>query len=116
MAYRLAAIYDLLVPVIGEPHVVHVSGGALQRSDRWTQILADVLGRPVIRSAVAEPTSRGAAIWALRELGHPVPADHGADDQQFEPDPAHHTVYQEARARQRRLYQRMAGAGGLDVR
>ena len=115
VAYRLAAIYDLLVPVIGEPHVVHVSGGALQRSDRWTQILADVLGRLIIRSAVAEPTSRGAAIWALRELGHPAPADHGAADQPFEPDPAHHTVYQGARARQRRLYQRMAGAGGLDA-
>ena len=29
VTYRLAAIYDLLVPVIGDPHVVHVSGGAL---------------------------------------------------------------------------------------
>ena len=117
VAYRLAAIYDLLVPVIGEPHVVHVSGGASQRSDRWTQILADVLGRPVIRSAVAEPTSRGVAIWALRALGHSVPADQEtAADQAFEPDPQSHAVYHDARARQRRLYQRMAGAGGLEVR
>ena len=116
VAYRLAAIYDLLVPVIGEPHVVHLSGGAPQRSDRWTQILTDVLGRPVIRSAVAEPTSRGAAIWALEALGHPVPADRVADgDQPFEPSPDNHAVYQEARARQRRLYQRMSGAGGLDM-
>ena len=117
VAYRLAAIYDLLVPVIGEPHVVHVSGGALQRSDRWTQILADVLGRPVIRSAVAEPTSRGAAIWALQSLGHPFPANAlNEGDQPFEPNLDHHAVYQEARARQRRLYQRMAGSGGLDNR
>lgn len=117
VAYRLAAIYDLLVPVIGEPHVVHVSGGALQRSDRWTQILADVLGRPVIRSAVAEPTSRGAAIWALQALGHTIPSTHEADgDQPFEPNPAHHAVHQNARARQRRLYQRMAGVGGLEAR
>ena len=35
-------------------------------------------------------------------------------DQPFEPNAAHHAIYQEARARQRRLYQRMAGAGGLD--
>ena len=117
VAYRLAAIYDLLVPVIGEPHVVHVSGGALQRSDRWTQVLADVLGRPVIRSAVAEPTSRGAAIWALQALGHFIPADSEPEgDQPFEPEPAHHAVYLEARARQRRLYQRMSGAGGLAAR
>ncbi len=116
VAYRLAAIYDLLVPVIGEPHVVHVSGGALQRSDRWTQILTDVLGRPVIRSAVAEPTSRGAAIWALQALGHAIPPNQEADgDQPFEPNADRHAVYQEARARQRRLYQRMAGAGGLDL-
>jgi len=117
VAYRLAAIYDLLVPVIGEPHVVHVSGGALQRSDRWTRILADVLGRPVIRSAVAEPTSRGAAIWALQSLGHPFRANEINDgDQPFEPNLDNHAVYQEARARQRRLYQRMAGAGGLEIR
>jgi len=117
VAYRLAAIYDLLVPVIGEPHVVHVSGGALQRSDRWTQVLTDVLGRPVIRSAVAEPTSRGAAIWALQALGHTIPSSHEADgDQPFEPNLAHHDVYQEARARQRRLYQRMAESGGLEAR
>ena len=116
VAYRLAAIYDLLVPVIGEPHVVHVSGGALQRSDRWTQILADVLRRPVIRSAVAEPTSRGAAIWALQSLGHLLPAKEiNEGDQPFEPNLDHHAVYQQARARQRRLYQRMAGVGGLDV-
>ncbi|MDE2903200.1 MAG: gluconokinase [Chloroflexota bacterium] len=117
VSYRLAAIYDLLVPVIGEPHVVHVSGGALQRSDRWTQILADVLGRPVIRSAVAEPTSRGAAIWALQSLGHPFPANAlNEGDQPFEPNLDHHAVYQGARARQRRLYQRMAGSGGLGAR
>lgn len=117
VAYRLAAIYDLLVPVIGEPHVVHVSGGALQRSDRWTQILADVLARPVIRSAVAEPTSRGAAIWALQSLGHPFPANEIHEgDQPFEPNLDDHAVYQEARARQRRLYQRMAGSGGLENR
>lgn len=117
VAYRLAAIYDLLVPVIGEPHAIHVSGGALQRSDRWTQVLADVLGRPVIRSAVAEPTSRGAAIWALRALGHSVPTDQGADgDRPFEPNPAHYAVYQDARGRQRRLYQRMSGSGGLEAR
>ena len=116
VAFRLAAIYDLLVPCIGEPHVVYVSGGALQRSDRWTQILADVLGRPVIRSDVAEPTSRGAAIWALQALGHPVPAEPESDGgHSFEPHPAHHAVYQEARARQDRLYQRMAGAGGLNA-
>ena len=117
VAFRLAAIYDLLVPEIGELHGVHVSGGALQRSDRWTQVLADVLGRPVIRSAVAEPTSRGAAIWALTALGHGVPRDRErGSDQPFEPNLAHYDIYQEARSRQRRLYRRMAGAGGLDLR
>ena len=114
VAYRVAAIYDLLIAAVAEPEAVYVSGGALSRSDRWTSILADVLGRPVIRSNVSEPTARGAALWVARALGS---AKCGLSDdgrgQVFDPDLRRHAQYCDAKERQRRLYQRMSGAGDL---
>ena len=110
----MAAIYDLLIAAVAEPEAVYVSGGALSRSDRWTSILADVLGRPVIRSNVSEPTARGAALWVARALGS---AKCGVSDdgrgQVFDPDLRRHAQYCDAKERQRRLYQRMSGAGDL---
>ena len=114
VAFRLAAIYDLLIPEVAEPQAVYVSGGALSRSDRWTSILADVLGRPVIRSNVSEPATRGAAIWVLGKLGNAKVGVSGVGrGQQFDPNLSHNARYCEARERQRRLYQRMSGAGDL---
>jgi len=42
------------------------TGGALRASAAWGQILADVLQVPLVISDVAEASSRGAAIMALR--------------------------------------------------
>ena len=71
-----------------------------------------------VRSSAPPSPNQPAAAQPLgtQRAGTSCPCDHGADDQPFEPDPANQAVYLEARARQRRLYQRMAGAGGLDVR
>jgi sugar (pentulose or hexulose) kinase len=73
------------------------------------QIFADVLGRAVVASAEAETTSRGVAILALRSLGALASLEEAAaaDGPAYEPDPQRHTVYQEAVARQARLYERV---------
>lgn len=47
---------------------LRVTGGAA-RSDVWMQIQSDVLGIPVIRTAMEEATSLGAAILACRGVG-----------------------------------------------
>ncbi|MBA2462215.1 MAG: gluconokinase, partial [Actinobacteria bacterium] len=69
VAYRFAEIADLL-PEVRE---VVATGAALDANPEWTQILADVLGRPVFRG-VAEGSSRGAAVVALERLGVEPPA------------------------------------------
>ena len=69
VCYRLAAVLD----AIGGVEAVVATGGALRASPGWVQILADVLGRPVDVSAVAEASARGAAMMALERLGAPVP-------------------------------------------
>jgi gluconokinase len=99
--YRLAEIADLL-PEIRE---VVATGHALLASDRWTQLCADVLGRPVTASGIAEGSARGAALHALERLGaEPEPAPLG---RKYEPDPARNAIYAEARERQRDLYRRL---------
>ena len=99
--YRLAEIADRL-PEIRE---VVATGHALLASDRWAQLCADVLGRPVTVSGVEEGSARGAALWALEQLGaDPEPAPLG---RVYEPDPARTEIYAEARRRQRELYDRL---------
>ena len=69
-------------------------------------MLADVLGLPVAVSAVTETSARGVALLALEALGElrdltEAPLYLGPT---YEPDPARHARYQEARKRQERLY------------
>ena len=78
------------------------------------QIAADVLGLPVTASGEAEASSRGAALLALETLGgaawFDLPTTLG---RRFDPDPARHERYDEARARQARLYDALIrGQGG----
>ena len=69
VCYRLAAIVD----AVGGVESVVASGGALLANPGWIQVLADVLGRPVEVSAVAEGSARGAAVAAFERAGISVP-------------------------------------------
>jgi gluconokinase len=108
VAYRFALIARHLFEPSGDVRVV-ASGGALLSSPAWMQIVADVLGRPVVASGEAETTSRGTALLALHTLGviaslDALPATEGPT---YEPDPKHHALYQGAIARQEWLYKRL---------
>ena len=96
------ALLDADLP--GEQLVV-ATGGGLVNSPAWTQIIADALGRPVAHSAVAEGSSRGAAVMALEALGE-QPGEAPLGDT-FEPDPSATEAYRAALERQRALYERV---------
>jgi gluconokinase len=71
------------------------------------QILADVLGRPVLASAEPQASSRGAALLALETLGLlDAPLEDLRPDvaRRFEPVPEHTRRYAAAAERQRHLY------------
>ncbi len=68
VAYRFAEIFDRLDSIVKLKHIV-ASGGALQRSPVWTQILADVLGRDLVINSASESSSRGAVLLALESIG-----------------------------------------------
>lgn len=106
IAYRLDLVFELLRRVAPEAHEVIASGGALMHSPIWIQIIADVLGVPVIASAEKEATSRGIALLVLRALDvittlESLPAKL---DDSFMPNPAHHEIYGEAVKRQQKWY------------
>jgi gluconokinase len=89
VARRSREIQNLL----GSPATVIASGGAILHSPAWTQMMADALGCPVIASTEREPAARGAALWALEQLGESadLPASTGAT---FEPRADYAKIYE----------------------
>ena len=108
IAYRFALIARALDEVAPNATIA-ASGNALRSSPVWLQIIADVLGRPLLLGGPAEASSRGAALLALEAVGKiaTIEEDQFAIDQVFEPDMSRHARYQEGLARQEELYNRL---------
>jgi gluconokinase len=107
LAYRFALIYRRIVPHLpDEGAQIIASGGAILSSPAWLQIMADVLGQPVLTLAEGEATSRGIALLALESLGviESTQALTPAITDTYEPDPAHHQLYQAALEKQVTYY------------
>jgi gluconokinase len=110
IAYRFALIANALDEIAPQATVI-ATGNALRSSPAWLQIIADVLGRPVMFGGSPEASIRGAALLALEAVGKigsieevSVPVDTGV-----EPDMQRHARYREGLARQEDLYARLLG-------
>jgi gluconokinase len=99
VAFRFAAVAELL-PEVEE---VVATGGALEHSPAWCQLMADALARPITLSAVSEASLRGAAAATLARLGKTVPE--APLGRTFEPRRDRADAYREARDRDRALYE-----------
>jgi gluconokinase len=77
----------------------------------WLQIIADVLGRPLLFGGSAESSIRGAALLALEAVGkiETIEKDSISIDQVYEPDMSRHARYQQGLARQEELYEQLYG-------
>ncbi len=109
VAYRLALVFNLLRPWFAGDCQVVVSGGALLNSAIWLQIMADVLGRPLVASRVREASARGAALLALAALGALADLDSSPPflGTVTEPDSERHARYCKALERQQALYEKL---------
>ncbi|MFQ5899707.1 MAG: gluconokinase [Candidatus Methylomirabilia bacterium] len=109
VAYRFLAIDTILRQAFPEAYDVVASGGGLVNSPAWTQLMADVLGRPVITSGEPEASSRGAALLAFEALGllriDEIPNSFG---KLYHPRWGAHARYREAFRRQTTLYRNFA--------
>jgi gluconokinase len=105
IAYRFALIARALDDVAPNASIF-ASGNALRSSPVWLQIIADVLGRPLLFGGTAEASIRGAALLALEAVGKiaTIEEDSIAIEQVFEPDLTRHARYQQGLARQEELY------------
>jgi len=106
VTYRFAAIYDQLREEVPGDVTIVASGGGILNSPVWTRMMADVIGVPVVASAVLEASGRGAALLTLESLGHV--ADLGSipppEGRAFQPDASRHEAYLQGRRRQESLY------------
>lgn len=110
IAYRFALISRALDQIAPDA-TIFASGNALRSSPVWLQIIADVLGRPLMFGGTAEASIRGAALLALEAVGKiaTIDEDSVAVEQVFEPDMTRHARYQQGLARQEELYSRLYG-------
>lgn len=108
VAYRFERIAHSLESFAHGAEIV-VSGGALNRSHVWAQIIADVLGRTLHLSAVREASSRGAALLALEAGGKlkSITEAQAPVARTFEPSSARQERYKEAMERHRKIYERV---------
>ncbi len=106
VSYRFAAIYERLKAELSGNTRIIASGGAILHSKVWTQMMADVIGVPVVASAVQEASSRGAAMLALEAFG--VIEELGSVKtplgEVFEPDAIKHECFLRGRLRQEKFY------------
>ena len=106
VACRIALVYNLLRQSLPAHPVIIASGGAIQNSPAWQQILADALDYPVRLAASAETSTRGAALLALEALGA-IPDLAALPDESIpaaSPVAEHHARYQAIMEQQRRMY------------
>jgi gluconokinase len=107
VALRFGEIDRILLEAMPSGRELVATGGALLHSPAWMQILADVLGRPLLASTEPEASSRGVALLVLETLGlldEPLEKLEPAVRRRVEPRPEHTRRYRAAAARQRRLY------------
>lgn len=103
VALRLALIAERL----GEMRQIMVSGGALERSRAWAQMMADALDRPLTMLAEHELTARGAALWLRARSGGRRWEDSPPSVREvIAPRPHGAQALRAARARQTALYER----------
>jgi gluconokinase len=113
VACRIALVYEMLRPALPADPVIIASGGAIQKSPAWQQILADALNRPLRMATVPETSTRGAVLLALEALGQIEDAASLPDFSVLaaEPDPRRHARYREVMAQQRVLYEKLIARG-----
>ncbi len=109
VAYRIALVTEKLAELIPEDLLIVASGGALQNSPAWLQVITDVLGRDVAVTGIQEASARGVALLAFEALGlvkdlNEIPV---FIENTYHPNSERHAIYRSALKRQERLYKKL---------
>lgn len=106
VAFRFAEILERIERIHPVTAIV-ASGGALNGSQVWTQIIADVLGRDLTLSSEKEVSLRGAVLLALENTGKIELTDgiSASRNTTVSFHPKCHAIYKFARKRHRGVYE-----------
>lgn len=106
---HLRSVADALAGLAGDIREIRVSGG-FARSAALRQLIADVLGRPVVRTDSEDASALGAARLALHALGRlpDLRSSAAAVTDLARPNPELASVYDRIHGMFRRLYERAA--------
>ncbi|MCL2828382.1 MAG: FGGY-family carbohydrate kinase [Oscillospiraceae bacterium] len=66
--FNLYQCYGLLTDLNGAPHRIRLSGG-VRHSDYWTQMCADIFGRPLELDPATQASLMGIVVVAMEKLG-----------------------------------------------
>jgi sugar (pentulose or hexulose) kinase len=100
IAFEQRLVGEVMMEARGRRFNEYVVLGGGSRSDLWCQILADVTGVPLVRSATAEATCLGAGILAAAAAGWYPDVKTAADGmtgtaERFAPNPEAQAVYEQ---------------------
>ncbi len=113
VANCLAEVWDALYESKTAAEVVRLTGG-ITRTPLWAQIVADMLGVPLMALEVADTSATGAALLGLHALGL-IGADQMARTVEpgpvYTPDPRRHEFYMQHHREYRALRRGMAAMG-----
>ncbi|MFH6787147.1 MULTISPECIES: FGGY-family carbohydrate kinase [Methylobacterium] len=116
VAFGTELIFETMWDGGYRPDEIVICGGAT-RSDLWMQIHADVCGRALTVTRVAEAPALGSAILAAVAAGHyasirEAAAAMVAVERRIEPDPAAHAQYRPIYERYKKAYHALASIRG----
>lgn len=113
VTFTLFGIAERLAASAPPVEAVYATGGFV-KSPLWTQLLADVFGRPVRLMATGDASALGAVILGWEALGEPLTRDAldalFAIERTVDPNPAHHTIYRDRYRAFDALYRRLDDA------
>lgn len=107
--FQIRAIVDPVERMTGKAREVRASGG-FARSPLWCQMLADMLGAPVLVPEVAEGSGMGAVrlgLYAMQGATGELTGWDVTEGRRYEPDAAAHAVYTELLPKYLDLYERL---------
>jgi gluconokinase len=110
VAYRFSEILEKLESIC-PVHQITASGGALEESPAWQQIIADVLGRDINVFPSGGVSRRGAALVGLASIdsrAFHLPSN-PVDGNQVRPNRECHSAYLNGFVRHKKFYERMLG-------
>jgi gluconokinase len=110
VVFRFAEIFDQLNNIAKVNEIV-VSGGAIDASPVWAQIVADILGRDLLVLNAPEASLRGAVLLALESLGKIESIESfPVSTSTLKFHPKCHEIYKNARKRHVSAYEKLIAA------